>query len=150
MVFLQAAIHPGRRYATIEAVADKRLILCTSPELIAEVRDVLARPSLAANFPALTPQRVAQFLDSMNVMATEFSAVPNIFTWPQHPDDDHLFNLAIAAKADYLVTWETRILKLGTDVSSAGILLRQLAPNLKIITPQQLAEILKAQSLPPK
>ncbi|HZZ44312.1 MAG TPA: PIN domain-containing protein [Tepidisphaeraceae bacterium] len=53
MVFLQAAIHPNRRYATIEAVEDKRLMLCTSLESIAEVRDVLTRPSLAAKFPAL-------------------------------------------------------------------------------------------------
>lgn len=106
MVFLQAAISPERRYATFEAVEDKRLTLCTSPELMAEVRDVLIRPSLVAKYPALTPERVAQFLDSVNIASRFFSAVPHSFTWPQHPEDDHLFNLAIEAKAGYLVTWK--------------------------------------------
>src|ERR1700710_1538902 len=109
MVILQAAINPDRRYASIEAIEDGRLILCTSPELIAEVHEVLTRPLLAAKFPALTPERVALFLQNMNMLARAFNAVPNLFTWPQHPDDDHLFNLAIHAKADYLITWETRI-----------------------------------------
>jgi putative PIN family toxin of toxin-antitoxin system len=146
MVFLQAAINPDRRYTTIEAVEDKRLILCTSPELIAEIRDVLTRPWLATKFPALTPRRVAQFLDNVNLLAVSFTDVPHIFTWPHHPDGDHLFNLAITAKAKYLVTWETRLLKLGTDATPAANLLRQLAPGLSIIAPIQLAEWLKNQA----
>src|SRR5690349_17388198 len=128
MVFLQCAIRPDRRYATMEAVEDKRLNLCTSPELIAEIRDVLLRPSLAAKFPALTPERVARFLDSVNLISSHFPQVRQTFTWPQHPDDDHLFNLAIEAKADYLATWETRILALATDPSPTAKALRQLAP----------------------
>ncbi len=143
MVLLQAAIHPERRYTTIEAVEDKRLTLCTSPELVAEVRDVMTRPSLAAKFPALTPERVAHFLDNVNAVATSFSEVSDAFTWPQHPDDDHLFNLAIHAKAKYLVTWEARILKLATDTTPAADLLRRLAPDLVIITPKELADTLK-------
>lgn len=148
MVFLQAAVRPNRRYATIDAAEDGRVILCTSPDGIAEVRDVLTRPSLAAKFSALTPERVAQFLDSVGVMATSFSAVPAVFTWPQHPNDDHLFNLAIHTKAEYLVTWEERILKLATDATPAADLLRRLAPNLSIVTPKQLAELLKSQPPP--
>ncbi|HZZ44313.1 MAG TPA: hypothetical protein VFE58_15370 [Tepidisphaeraceae bacterium] len=69
--------------------------------------------------------------------------MPKVFTWPQHPDDDHLFNLAIEANVTHLVTWETRILNLATDSTPSAILLRRLAPNLSIITPKQLAELLK-------
>jgi putative PIN family toxin of toxin-antitoxin system len=145
MVFLQAALHPERRYATIEAVEDKRLVLCVSADSMAEVRDVLTRPSLAARFPALTADRVTQFLGKVRIIATEVEPAPNVFTWPQHPDDDHLFNLAIAARADYLVTWETRILKLGKDATPAAELLRQLAPALAIVTPAELAAELKRQ-----
>ena len=148
MVFLQAAVHPNRRYATIDAAEEGRVILCTSPDVIAEIRDVLTRPSLAAKFPALTPERVGQFLDSVSAMATPFSAVPAVFTWPQHPEDDHLFNLAIHTKAEYLVTWETRILKLAADKTPAADLLRRLAPNLSIVTPKQLAELLKSYRSP--
>lgn len=148
MVFLQAAIHPQRRYSTIEAVEDKRLTLCTSLELIAEVRDVLARPSLARKFPALTPERVAQFIDSVNLISKSFPIVPQRFTWPQHPDDDHIFNLAIESKASYLVTWETRILKLAASSTPSADALLNLAPSLSIITPKQLAELVRGETPP--
>ena len=108
-----------------------------------EIRDVLTRPSLAAKFRALTAERVAHFLDNVNAMARLFADTPKTFTWPQHPDDDHLFNLAIHARAKYLVTWETRILKLAAGTSPAAELLHQSAPSLAIITPKQLADILK-------
>jgi putative PIN family toxin of toxin-antitoxin system len=143
MVLLQAAIHPQRRYATIEAVEDGRLTLCTSAELFAELRDVLTRPSLMSKFPALTFERVALFLDSLNLLATSYSPVPHRFTWPQHPDDDHIFNLAIEAQANYLVTWETRILKLASNTTPDAVLLRNLAPGLSVVTPKELADVLK-------
>lgn len=142
MIFLQAAVNPRRQYASMKSVEDGRLTLCMSRELMDEVEDVLARPLLASKFPALTPNRVAQFAHSLKAFARWFPDVPPLFTLPRHPDDDHLFNLAIHAKADYLVTWETRILKLATEDSAAANLLRQSAPTLKIITPKQLAELL--------
>ncbi|MBC7784668.1 MAG: putative toxin-antitoxin system toxin component, PIN family [Burkholderiales bacterium] len=145
MVFLQAAIHPDRRDTTIEAVEDERLILCTSPELLAEVRDVLSRPALSAKFSALTPERVELFLQKINFMAALFEEVPSTFTWPEHPDDDHLFNLAIASNVKYLVTWENRILKVAQERSPAAALLRQLAPQLSIVTPADLAAELRSQ-----
>lgn len=149
MVFLQAAIHPRRRYLTIEAVEDKRLILCVSDDLIAEVRDVLSRPSLAAKFPALTRERVVQFIDSVILVSKFVPDVAGAFHWAEHPDDDHLFNLAIQAKADYLVTWETRILRLSGESSPAAVLLRQLTPDLSIITPKQLADLLRDETISP-
>ena len=88
------------------------------------------------------------FIADVLTRATVIDPMPHVFTWPQHPDDDHLFNAAIAAKARYLVTWETRILKLGTDTTPAAHLLRQLAPNLAIITPKQLADALRLPAVP--
>jgi predicted nucleic acid-binding protein len=72
--------------------------------------------------------------------------VPAVFTWPQHPDDDHLFNLAIACKAELLVTWETRILRLGADTTPDAERLRTLAPQLLILTPRQLADRLATRA----
>ncbi len=61
----------------------------------------------------------------------------------KHPDDDHLFNLAIYAKARYLVTWESRILKLAADQTQDALRLRQFAPNLEFITSKHLADELR-------
>jgi predicted nucleic acid-binding protein len=94
-------------------------------------------------FSTLTLERVSGFLDKVNLLATSFANLSNTFTLPQHPNDDHLFNLAIHAKAQYLVTWETRILNLATETTAEAVLLRKLAPGLWIVTPKQLADILK-------
>jgi putative PIN family toxin of toxin-antitoxin system len=144
MVFLQAAARPDRVHATFQAVRDKRVTLALSPELLAEIHDVLNRDSVRAKFPALTPEVVNAFVDDLLSRCSMIDRVPRAFTWPQHPDDDHVFNLAIHARARYLVTWEARILKLATDAAPAADLLRQLAPELEIITPRQLADLLRS------
>ncbi len=140
MLFVQAAARPDRIHTTFRAILDGRVILCLSPALVAEITDVLARPDVRARFPALTDQVVDAFLADTQLRATTFDPIPADFTWPQHPDDDHVFNLAIHAKATRLVTWEARMLKLATETTPAAELLRQLAPNLRIVTPKMLAE----------
>jgi predicted nucleic acid-binding protein len=116
--------------------------------LLAEVEDVLSRESVRIQFPALTPDVAQAFVTDVRKRGILLDPVPFVFTWPLHPDDDHLFNLAIHAKAKYLVTWETRILELPRNTSPVAALLRQLAPDLQIVTPKELIEILK--STPPK
>src|SRR3954452_10909874 len=143
MVFLQSAVRVDRTHATLRAARHGHVTLCVSAALIAEVRDVLSRPSVTAKFPALTPQRLAQFLDEINLIATTIDPVPRTFSWPHHPDDDHLFNLAITSQAQYLVTWECRILALPTTTDPAAPDRRRLSPALSIITPAQLAAIVK-------
>jgi predicted nucleic acid-binding protein len=79
---------------------------------------------------------------------SDWVTVPEVFTWEEHPDDNHLFNLAISANAKYLVTWESRILKFGKGMTPAAQLLRQLAPELAIVTPAELAAELKRRREP--
>jgi len=43
-----------------------------------------------------------------------FDRVPSLFTWPADPGDNH-YQLAIHAQAEYLVTWETRMLGLAGE-----------------------------------
>jgi putative PIN family toxin of toxin-antitoxin system len=144
MLYFQAASRPDRVHATFQAVLDKRVTLCISPKILAEVQDVLTRPEYVARFPALSAQAVTLFLSDVALRARLFDPVPATFTWPTHPDDDHVFNLAIHAKAKYLVTWERRILKLATDTTPAADSLRRLAPDLAIVTPKQMADVLRA------
>jgi len=148
MVFLQAASRPERTHATFQAIRDGRVTLTVSAEILAEVQDVLNREEVHAKFPALTPEAVGVFIADVLAHATLIDPVARVFTWPQHPDDDHLINAAIAANARHLVTWETRLLKLGTDNTAAAKLLRQLAPNLTIITPRQLADAIRLPTGP--
>jgi putative PIN family toxin of toxin-antitoxin system len=130
MVFLQwAALPEGRNHATIRALYDGTVQLYVSQALFDEVHDVLSRPDVVARSPNITPDRLKQLLGAVLETANWVVDVPAAFTWAQHPDDDHLFNLAIACKAELLVTCETRILKLSTDNTPDAERLRTLAPN---------------------
>lgn len=144
MLFLQAAVQPVRVYRSIQAVKEGLVSLCLSAELLAEVRDVLTRRKMRQRFPALTPEAVDAFITETAGMAMMFDPVPSQFTWPAHPDDDHIFNLAIHAHAEYLVTWETRILRLPLETSESGSMLRQLAPQLQIVNLEKFAQMLKS------
>jgi putative PIN family toxin of toxin-antitoxin system len=148
MVFLQNAAVPGRTHATFRAVKDGTVTLCLSVDLITEVRDVLNREGIRRKFPALTATAIEGFVADVLVRARLFEPVLSAFSWTRHPDDDHLFNLVIAAKADRLVTWEARLLSFFDENPEDAPRLRQLAPQLRIVTPVQLTEELRALTPP--
>ncbi len=83
----------------------------------------------------MTPARVIAFLSDVRACARWAETDPDTFTLEGHPDDDHLFHLAIAAQVDFLVTWETRILALDSADSLEGTRLRALVPQLRVLNP---------------
>jgi putative PIN family toxin of toxin-antitoxin system len=138
MLFFQAAaLPPDRIHGTFRVIENGQAQLCMSRALLAEISDVLNRPELRAKAPSLTPQRVTALLDAIVKRAQLFDPILHDFRWPDHPDDDHLFNLAIAAQAEFLVTWETRLLKLASSRTPEAERLASLAPNLQIVTPPE-------------
>jgi putative PIN family toxin of toxin-antitoxin system len=143
MLFLQAAVQPLRVHRSFQAVRDGRVTLCVSSQLLSEVYDVLTRQRVRDKFPALTPVAVDSFISEIGAAATLFDPIPSVFNFRPDPGDDHIFNLAIHAHAEYLVTWETRILKLVSESSEIGTSLRRLAPELRITNPEQFAQVLR-------
>jgi predicted nucleic acid-binding protein len=144
MVFLQwAALPADRQHGTIKVLYDGRIRLCLSPDLVEEVRDLLTRPNIRLRMPNLTDARVAAVLTAAGKYADWFPRVPPVFTLTDHPDDDHLFNLAIEANAAYLVTWENRILRVNEQQTPDSIRLHELAPRLRIVNPASFAKEVK-------
>ena len=149
MVMLQwAALPPvpGRQHATVTALTSGQLRLAMSQALLDELRGLFFRPELRQRLPSLTPQNAAAVLKKTLEFADWFESVPARFSLPQHPKDDHLFNLAIESGASYLVTWETRILRLKDTDTPESSRLRGLAPALSILSPKELAAILKSKA----
>src|SRR5437762_3170706 len=66
MVYLQAMLNErSPAFACFGLVDDDKATLCVSAAVIAEVLEVLTRPSLQAKFPQLTTERVRNFKESM-------------------------------------------------------------------------------------
>ena len=145
MLYFQAAAQePPRLHGTFQAVEKGTVQLCLSNALFDEVTDVLSRPEMREKAPSLTPERVASFLTKTRSECLWAEEVPQRFTLPGHPDDDHFFNLAIAVNADFLVTWENRLLALDNPDSVDGQRLRSFVPQLRIITPTDLVASLRS------
>lgn len=130
MVFFQwAALRPGARSGTSRAVEEGRVRLCVSPVLLAEVHGLLARPAIRANRPHLTDARVRAVLGLLSDKAELSPTVPPAFSHALHKKDDHIFNLAIASRAEFLITWEVRHLEMARTHPDDTRRLAALAPG---------------------
>ena len=131
MVFLQGAAREASPAGACLKLARERVIsLCLSPEVLAEVRDVLTRPKTRQKFKTLTPERVTAFLQELTSKAFLLSEVPQSFAYPRNPDDEPYINLAIAAGAKYLVSRDKDVLDLAKDSD-----FQSRFPDLTILDP---------------
>lgn len=141
-VFLQAAISPtGPAYFALQNANIGRVELLISDEVFAELEAVLSRPSLQRKFPSLTPERVSELLTLIRELSTFVPGIPSLFQYSRDPDDEPYLNLAIFAKADFLVSRDRDLLDLADQQNPEGQRLALAAPTLKIMNP---VEFLKA------
>ena len=146
MIFVQAALRPQRVHATMGLVEDGAVTLCVSPAILDEVQDVLARPTMRAKFPALTPDAVARFLEGVIARARLVADVPSAFALPRDPKDEPYVNLAIAAQPCHLVTWNDRHLTYLTRRDTPeGIDFCARHPGVVILDPPQFVQHVRRQ-----
>jgi uncharacterized protein len=142
-VFLQsAASEAGPAAACFRLVRTGLLELHISDPIILELVDVLARPKLRAKFPALTRERVHQFIADVQALAVRTASVPQTYAYPRDPDDEHYINLALAVDADYLVSRDHDLLDLSNRSIAAGREFNARFPTLHIVDPVELLRIL--------
>ena len=134
MVFVQTMANAkGPACACYELVRSGRLVLYVSPEILAEVGDVLSRPKVRRKLPTLTDEAVEAFLRDVIGRAVILSQVPEAFKLERDPKDERYLNLALASRAAYLVTWDRDLLDLMNDEG-----FRQQFPQLTILEPPAL------------
>lgn len=142
MVFVQwALLRTDRQHRTAAAVDEARVTLCVGARLIAELGRALRYPELRAKAPHLDDSFVTRFTDAIVQRASWIDPVPEMFKHSAHAKDDHVFDLAIAAKADYLVTWENRHLQMAERFPDEFGILARLTPRLKVIDPASFARV---------
>jgi putative PIN family toxin of toxin-antitoxin system len=136
-LFLQAVTSErGPAFKCFQLVEAGRITLFLSPSVLAEVRDVLSRPVIRAQFPILTEDRAAAFVRKFMSVAVIMPDPPNAFALPRDHDDEPYTDLAIAAGAEYLVTWNKRHLTyLMERDTPEGKDFCEKFPSLKILPP---------------
>ena len=144
VVFLQGAGRRGNASRKcLDLVDDGTVQLCLSPDVLAEIEDVLHRPEILRKFPLIESEDSQTLLRTARNKALLLADVPRAFQLPRDPDDESYTDLAIAADAKFLVTWNDRHLTyLMRQETPEGAEFCRRFPNVKIVDPPAfLAEI---------
>jgi putative PIN family toxin of toxin-antitoxin system len=143
MVFFQAASRPAGPAARllVEFIEAGHVTLFVSDPIFAEFGDVLGRAHIRAKNPTITDEVVEDFTRRIKDVAEQLDAVPALYSLARDPDDEPYLNLALAADADYLVTWDKDLLDLMQDEG-----FRTRYPQLTILTPVALLQVLTSPS----
>lgn len=141
MVFLQGAGRPASpSRACFQLVDEGQIDLCLSSDILAEVRDVLTRPKTLKRFSLLTPAWVEAFLRNAEDKAiVVLREVPRTVRLERDPKDEPYLNLAVAARAQYLVTRDRDLLDLIEDAE-----FRRRFPDLMIVDPPTFLQSLRS------
>lgn len=109
MIFVQALIS-GRGMAAgcINRLKAGRFVLFVSKSILAEMSDVPLRPELTRKYTHLTPERVSAFYAEIEPLSVLVPDPPKSFQLPRDANDEMFLDLAIAGRADYVVTWNER------------------------------------------
>jgi putative PIN family toxin of toxin-antitoxin system len=135
MLFFSAAARPSRIQMLFELVKSRTVSLCLSPDVLAEIRDVLTRPKLMRKYPALTKDAVDAFLSDHLRAVRWFNDVTEQFILKRDPKDSKYLNLAIAARAPFIVTLDRDLLDLMNPQSTEGQDFRTRYPDIQILIP---------------
>ncbi len=145
-VFLQGTIKKtGPAVACLALIESGAIELFISTELLDEVRDVLTRPKLQARYSRLTDARAAELIEKLLAQATLIDPVPHKFSYARDPRDEPYINLALAARADYLVSRDRDLLDLMTGHTVECKEFRQRFRMGKVIDPVELLRVLVAR-----
>lgn len=114
VVYVRCLLNPRSVWGRLLFGRAGRYRLIVSAPLLAEIRDVLDRPKLAARFrfvAGLDKRYLLELLDEAETVEVEPAAILPI---ARDPKDDKVLATARAAKAEFLVTEDEDLLVLGS------------------------------------
>lgn len=142
-VILQAGLRPTGPAGRLLSLLDQDLFtLYVSEDGIAEYEDVLTRPSVRAKNPRLTDRLAVAIVDRIRSCATLCPAPPDHFQYPRDRDDEHILNLAIETKAQYLISRDRDLLDLMDQNRPEGRAFKERFPALRILDPVAFLQVI--------
>lgn len=143
MIYVQGAARiKNPANACFELVESGVVELYLSQETLAEIEDVLTRPTIRKQFLTLTDEMVEAFLNDIKNKAVILQNAPSVFKYARDPKDEKYVNLAVEVKADYLITRDRDLLDLMTGIDLESKEFRQRFRPLKIVEPIEFLKII--------
>jgi uncharacterized protein len=143
-IFLQAIARPNSPAGECLRLAESRIVqLFISQDILTEISEVLCRTKIQEYFSDLTVESVALFLNKVLSFSHFIKKVPPKFKLPRDVDDEPYINLAIACKANYLISRDNDLLHLMTQFTIEAKDFRQRYRHLKIVEPTKLLQTIR-------
>ena len=134
-VLVSTAIKPAGKPAQIFRQAAVRFELVCCESVLEELADVLGRAHIQKRYKDLvTPERREQFIAVVRSLAV-IVEVHSTLDVVSDEDDNHVLACGVDGHADYLVSGDPHLTKLGEF------------EGIKIVTPDQFLEILQKEEL---
>lgn len=127
------------------SVADKKVELIVSWEILDEIRDVLTRPETKERFTKATDENVDIFIEEIIENATFVKSVEKRFEYPRDPKDEPYINLAVQAEAHYIVSRDKDLLNLMSGYDNDSKTFRQRFRPLKIVDTLTFVRLIENQ-----
>lgn len=110
-VLLAGLLWHGPPHALLEHVRNSKMTMVSSPELLAELAEVIARPKFDAILARSHTSREGA-LAEIRQLAEVIDPPPLPHPVCRDPDDDHVLALALAAQVDLIISGDEDLLVL--------------------------------------
>lgn len=136
VVFVQSLIsEAGPATRCVELFEQSEFSIAVSRAILSEIREVLSRSGLRQSYPRLTDERVDQLIDVLLYRGKLFRQVRRHYEYARDPYDEAYLNLAIEARADFLITRDKDLLDLMKWEREEGREFQKRFRRLKVIDP---------------
>jgi putative PIN family toxin of toxin-antitoxin system len=136
VVLLQSLIsEAGPATRCIELFEQGKFSIAVSRQVISEVREVLSRTGLRKRYPLLTDERVDRLIDVLLYRGKLFRRIKRHYEYLRDPYDEAYLNLAIEARAGFLITRDNDMLDLMKWETEEGREFQKRFRRLKIVDP---------------
>jgi putative PIN family toxin of toxin-antitoxin system len=144
MIYAQALISPrGPAARCVEYVRQGGLLLVWSDYVLQEVREL---PGKLPTKLRVTSDLVESFILDLAPHVEYVDSVGQDYVNPFDRDDSHYVNLAVAARAAFVVSRDGDLVRLMDVVRPEGMEFRRRFPDIQIVTPEELLALLANRS----
>lgn len=142
-VLIQAATNSqNAASACFRLVETKTVRLYVSKNTLSELEEVLNRDVIKTRLK-FTDEIIKEFLETVRDSAEIVAHVPHVFSLPRDVDDEEYINLAVASKADFIVTRDRDLLDITSGYDSVSKEFRQRFKQIKIVDPLEFLSIVE-------
>jgi putative PIN family toxin of toxin-antitoxin system len=112
-VWISALLWGGKPAEIVKAAEKRQFVILLTEEIAGEISQVLAYPKIAKVYQAASLRR-EDLVETVLKIGKFVQAARKVQVVAEHPADDKFIECAVAANAEYIVSGDKHLLKIGS------------------------------------